>query len=134
MIKIPQAVLREIQVTGKPGATEIPSFNWIEVLPVKNPEVVQQLTPTLGDGESEAIVLAEELGLHLLLDDLKARQIAKERGISLVSTISLLLDAKKARMVELVEPHLNELKTVGFWISDNLFDRVLRMAGEHPQS
>jgi len=76
---------------GKPGAAEVANATWIKV---KNPEdkaAVLELEERFGSGESEAIVLAQELGGVLLADEGSVLEEAKRRGLRITST--LLLDS-----------------------------------------
>ena len=49
-----------------------------------------------------------------------------------VGLIGVLIDAKENRHVEAIQPHLDTLQQAGFWISDQLYRRVLRDEGELP--
>ena len=86
----------------------------------------------IGAGESEAIALALELGnVFVLLDDKKARQIAKQLGLEIIGTIGLILRAKRKGLIEKVKPVLNELIMAGFRIKVNLYQEALRLANEN---
>jgi predicted nucleic acid-binding protein len=68
-IIIPNAVYEEIVVKGanKPGATEVKSASWITVRKAANRDGVEKLLSGHFDfGESEAIILAGELGGTIL--------------------------------------------------------------------
>jgi len=119
---IPPAVQREFM-------EELPS--WIKVKAPKNRPLVHALSEVLGDGESEAIALAVELNAKfLVLDDLKARKIARKLGLRVVGTASVLLLAKKRGVIDEVKPLLLELRDKGFRISDEVVRVILEAAGE----
>ena len=71
-IIIPPEVYNEIVVKGKgrPGAEEIRKTNWVNVQKPKNQDEVEKLKENFDSGESEAIVLAEELKAILLVDEM----------------------------------------------------------------
>ncbi|WP_456454012.1 DUF3368 domain-containing protein [Thermococcus sp.] len=119
---VPPAVVREFR-------ENLPT--WIVVKRPGDKPLVTALSKLLGDGESEAMALALELGADfLILDDLKARKIAKELGIKVIGTAGLLLLAKKRGVVEEVKPLLRELVEKGFRIADSVIEVILRAAGE----
>jgi len=119
---IPPAVRREF-------GEELPG--WIEVTSPKNQPLVSALSKLLGAGESEAIALAIELGADfLILDDLKARKIARELGINVIGTAGVLLLAKKRGVVEEVEALLMALVDRSFRISSEVVEVILKAAGE----
>jgi predicted nucleic acid-binding protein len=50
----------------------------------------------IGPGEAEAIALAIEAGAaRIVLDDKKARRIARELGVTVTGTVGVLLRAKQ---------------------------------------
>ena len=56
----------------------------------------------LGPGETEAILIAEELKADLLLlDDAKARKTALQRGLAIAGTLALLAKAAQANLLDL---------------------------------
>ena len=119
---IPPAVRREF-------GEELPK--WVSVKAPENRPLVQALSELLGDGESEAIALAIELNAEfLILDDLKARKIARRLGIRVIATAGVLLLAKKRGVVGEVKPLLRELVEKGFRISNEVIDVILESAGE----
>ncbi|AJC71341.1 hypothetical protein X802_03565 [Thermococcus guaymasensis DSM 11113] len=104
---------------------------WIEVTPPENRPLVSALSKLLGAGESEAIALAIDLGADfLILDDLKARKIARELGINVIGTAGVLLLAKKRGIVDEIKPLLTLLVEKGFRISDDVIRVILKAAGE----
>ena len=130
-VVIPRAVYEEvvIQGGGKPGATEVSEAAWIETREVTDRSIVARLRMVLGAGESEA--LAQEVDADLLiLDDEEARDTALVEGLSVVGLLAFLVRAKAWGIVREVWPLLDALKRQGFFISDELYQHVLRMAGE----
>ena len=61
----------------------------------------------LGRGEAESIVLASEIGLRLVLDDLKARKVAENLGLKITGTIGILLKAESFADISVID-----LKTI----------------------
>ena len=102
-IIIPPAVYREIVIDGlgKPGDNELKDSIsiWVEVKEPSCKDIIAILNHDLGEGESEAIALANELDAYLLIDEIKAMNEAKRRGISILSTLIMLLEAKKLGLI-----------------------------------
>ncbi len=62
--------------------------------------------------ESDAIVIAQELGSDLLLmDERKGRQIASSLGLNTVGLLGILVDAKRTGHIQQVEPLLDASST-----------------------
>jgi predicted nucleic acid-binding protein len=132
-IVIPQAVYDEVVVygAGDPGSDEISAAQWIRTLQVRDQLAVNLLRETLGAGESEAIVLAQELnGGYVLLDDALARRKAEHIGLRLTGTLGILVMAKEAGLILAVKPVLDELRLTDFRMSDRVYQDVLSKAGE----
>ena len=60
----------------------------------------------------------------------EARDTALLEGLSVVGLLAFLVRAKAGGIVREVRPLLDALKRQGFFISDELYQHVLRMAGE----
>ena len=102
---VPPAVLKEVgQVPG-----------WIAVISPTNWEFVQELKKLLGEGEAEAIALAKERGAEIILDDKRARRVAKEQGLKVVGTLGVLIRARSKGIVRSVSKILSELESKGFF-------------------
>ena len=54
----------------------------------------------------------------IVLDDLQARLVAEELGLSLTGTLGVLVDAHKAGLVESMPETLDDLEDVGFRVGD----------------
>lgn len=121
-VTIPPAVKREF---GR-------KISWLPVVQVKNRAVTASLITQIGEGESEAIALTMEIEDSILvLDDKKARRIAKQLGLEVIGTVGLILQAKKKGMLAEVKPLLNELQKSEFRISKELYREALRLAKEN---
>ncbi|MFN0172570.1 MAG: DUF3368 domain-containing protein [Bryobacteraceae bacterium] len=94
-ISLPLEVHREVTGAGRalPGAEEVSRANWIQVSKPPSPAdpgLVQACTG-LGAGESAAIFLAKSMRADLvLLDEWKARRIAKDAGLSILGCLGVL--------------------------------------------
>jgi predicted nucleic acid-binding protein len=78
----------------------------------------------LGRGEAEVIALAYETNFKALIDDLKARKIAEDLGLSISGSIGVLLKAEKLGLVKSALKKAQELKDKGFYVSDELLDKM----------
>ena len=133
LILIPQAVYEEVVVhgEGEPGSQEVKEAAWIRTAQVHDHLAVHLLRETLDAGESEAIVLAQELkAKYVLLDDGLARRKARLIGLRMTGTLGIILMAKDAGLIPEVKPILDELKQTDFRMSDRVYQEVLLKAGE----
>lgn len=91
----------------------------------------QFLQAQLGNGESEAIALAKEIKADLLiLDEKKARRIAKLNGITVIGTIGVLQKAKDQGFVNNMKACLDDLIQSGIWLDVKLYQFVLEQNNE----
>lgn len=132
-LAIPEAVYYDLMIkgAGKPGSKEMKEANWIKKEKVKARETVGRLRSRLHVGESEAIVLAKEIGADfVILDDEEARKVAEAEGLKVVGGLSLLVRAKAKGWIKTVKPLLEQLKAQGFFIGKELYRAILQEAGE----
>ncbi len=131
-IKIPNAVYEEIVIKGskKPGVEEVKGSNWIKKVNVKDRFKVDQLPSRLGLGERETIILAQELGATLLVDDRSARKEAERRGVICFGSLRVLKDAKEMTLVKETKPILDGLRRAGLRIKNSLYQGFLQEMGE----
>ena len=97
-VLIPQAVFDELtdDERFRLEADQIREKKFIVVNPVNNPESTNILKRATGldQGESEAIVLTDELKADLLLmDEAKGRNISAQMGLRIMGTIGILMAA-----------------------------------------
>jgi len=132
-IVIPSAVYNEVVMQGKdqPGAKEIREADWIKAVEVQDRLAVNLLRNELDQGESEAIVLAKELkAARILTDERLARRKARSIGLTVTGTLGVLLMAKEAGLIPAIRPLLDSLSETPFRINEDLYQKVLNMAGE----
>lgn len=134
-ILIPEAVWEEVVTrgAGKPAAELTVSAEreeWLRLQPVKDTLAVTVLRATLGSGEAEAIILAQEVKARwVLLDDDLARAHADRIGLSVKGTAGILLAAYQAGFLNDIKTALDEVRGHGFWLSDRIYNAVLTKAG-----
>ena len=85
-------------------------------------------------GERAALSLALELRADaILVDERRAHAAARRLGLRTIGLLAVLLDAKSLGLLPQVTPLLTALREdAGFWMSDALYARVLRLASEVP--
>ena len=135
-ILIPQAVWYEVVETGagRAGAIDVAAgLNvWLSVQAVENKTLISVLQQDLDRGEAEAIaLLLEQPAEALLLDEKKARQVARRMNLPIVGTLGLLIWAKRQGAIVNVQEQLDALRTVAkFRLSQQVYDEALRQVGE----
>lgn len=65
-----------------------------------------------------------------MVDDLKARKIAKDMGLKITGTIGFLLKAQKLGLIESAYRKAKELKDKGFYISESLLNEIKKFSQE----
>jgi hypothetical protein len=126
-IIIPRSVSSEL--LKKPEGKEIVEKEWMNILGVKG-EVAKILTAFLDEGEAEAIALAKERNLPILLDEKKGRGIAKSLDLKVQGTLGILIKAKRSGLIDSVKDCILQFLEKGYYIDQNLVNEVLKIAGE----
>ena len=130
-IYIPQEVMREIDIKSDGVYQEIEKNSLFETKEIKDMALFALLDGILDKGESEAIVLAKELELILLIDEKKGRGIAKNMGLSIIGLIGVLILNVKKSLISNQEAImiLDEIKELKFRVSQKLEESFLEMIG-----
>jgi predicted nucleic acid-binding protein len=133
-IWIPTAVEHEL-MEGQRIGYDVPNptdYAWLQTIEPRSVPS-EWLALDLGAGELGAMALAlENPDRIVLLDDALARRIAQAAGLTVWGTLKVLLEAKAHSLTESVEPFVDRLEANGMWISDEIRQRVLALAGENP--
>ncbi len=66
----------------------------------------------------------------LIVDDLKARNLADELGIKYTGTFGVIIEAKLSGIIESVKPFIDKIKQTIFHLSETLEEKILLKAGE----
>lgn len=123
---VPQAAFDELQRASTP--TPVREWmasrpEWIEVRRESVPP--DAALQRLGEGESEAIVLAEQLQPDaLIIDDRYGRQEAARRGLPVIGTLGVLNDAAERGLIDLSEA-FRRLRQTNFRASAELYQQLL---------
>lgn len=128
----PRAVIYELE-EGRRKGYDVPNASHYTWLQVVEPRAIpsEWLTLDLGPGELATMALGLENPDHIvLLDDARARKIAHAAGLNVWGTLKILLEAKAPGMTEKVEPLVQRLADTGMWISEDVRQRILSLAGE----
>lgn len=131
-IVLPEAVYEELVTrgAGRPGSLEVVQEEWIHRQTVRARTVLASFPPGLSLGQREAIVLAQNLGLPLLIDERAAREEATRRGLDVRGSLRVLAEAKRQGLIGQVRPFVEALMASGYWIGENLVSSFLRQIGE----
>lgn len=106
------------------------SLTWLKIETPSDEALVTTLKMLVDDGEAEALALAKELGLRIILDDRQARAVGNRLNIPVIGTVGILVQAKDAGVIPFIKPLLEDLESNGFYLSEALKDEALRLVGE----
>ena len=77
------------------------------------------------------MILAKELEAYLIIiDDYQARKHAKFLDLNITGTLGVLLKSKEDKYIESIKPLMDELIKNDIYIGDDLYQKILNIAGE----
>ncbi len=138
-IVIPKAVFDELNIAKYENEVimvqKCPFITVEEVKNKKEVDIILNSSTKLHRGETEAIVLTEELGKDigqkfLIIDDSTARAYADMRGIKTIGAIRVLSDGLRERLIlpTEIEYYINIMKKNHRFYSEFLYDELRRCA------
>jgi len=105
--------------------------DWVEVIAVQDKYKQQLFEIQVDNGEASAMALALEIESPLLIiDDYKARRLAKTLDIAYTGTIGIIILAKQKGIINSIKPILEKIKETNFRISADLELQALIQAKE----
>lgn len=82
--------------------------------------------PRLGLGESSAILVGLNEGKIVVLDDRKARKIARDLGLKVIGTLGILRELYSLGLIKISKSEIyRRLLDLGFYIKHETFERIL---------
>jgi predicted nucleic acid-binding protein len=123
---IPKAVSEEIQAVGK-EQVKISNLSF-ELLEIFNKTAVAGLLGRLHIGEAEVIIGAIEKNIDtVILDEISARNKAKQLGLKPTGTLGILLKSQSLGILTDIEAEIKKLKDAGMYVSDSLINKILNL-------
>ncbi|WP_224996918.1 DUF3368 domain-containing protein [Cesiribacter sp. SM1] len=105
--------------------------DWIFIKEVANQSHQRILEQILGVGESSAIALGVELPRStVVIDDLKARKVAKSLNLQITGSLGILVKAKQKGHIDQLAPVLDDVQQTDFRISEKILTKILSLVGE----
>lgn len=126
--KVYQKLYTTQEVSDEYGL-ELPK--WIVIQDVQDKKYQKILELQIDKGEASAIALAIEIESNLiLLDDLKARKLAKKLDLKLTGSLGVISKAKQNGFIKGVKPLIEKIQKTNFRISKKIVDELLRINNE----
>jgi len=134
VVRIPSAVFNEVAVAGagRPGAAEVTVARdkWLTV-ETPPPPGHQLQAANLAPADRELLSLAGAVHANwVITDDRPARAVAQSMGLQPVHTVELVLAMRQLQLIPLCRVVLERMRAADFGIRDDLYEAVLRLAGE----
>jgi len=130
IINIPKAVYNELKKKEAPGHYEVDK-KYFRVQEIQGKKYLGLLLKDLDAGEAESIILAHEINAEtLIIDERAGYNTAKSLRINVIGTLSVLLMAKEAGLINKVKPLLEEMIKNGRWYSISVYNNFLSEIGE----
>lgn len=132
-VLIPPGVYREL--LAKTGIETnrldqaLTTFVKVAERPQVSPEV-ELTTRLLDPGEREAIALAHNKSLPIIMDDRLGREAARRLGLAVTGTAGVVTQAKQENLITSVRELLEQIRDRGYWLSDELIKAAAELAGE----
>lgn len=105
--------------------------DWIRIQSATDKKYQSVLETQLDYGEASTIALASDFdNVLLLIDDLKARKLAKRLQFRITGSLGIIHKAKQMQIIEKVKPLIDKLLSTDFRIADNIVEEILKINGE----
>lgn len=131
VVKVPSAVYKEVTREFKPESKNLSEFldGKIEEINIEDYIIVEGV---LGIGELEAMALYKKLNADwLLVDDEKARKVARINRIQVIGSLGVLLLAKQKKKIATILPLIQTIQKSNIYYSDKLINKILKLADEN---
>lgn len=92
--------------------------------------IIESIDYGLDEGETQAILLAKQLGSTVLIDERKGRLVAQQEQLDILGTVGLLLKAKKAQLIPEISPLLEQMLACDYRLAPALIEKARELAGE----
>jgi predicted nucleic acid-binding protein len=120
---LPEAVERELKAPETPPSVR----DWIMAPPpwleIRKITTTLESSLELHAGERQAIALAKELGVLLLMDDFDGRSEARRLGLDVVGTLGVLDDAAERGLLDFTAA-LGQLLRTSFRVAPDLLEQL----------
>lgn len=125
-VLLPSAVVHELQRGSPTIITQLEMSGCIEIISLSPSEQLDHLLLVLDRGEAEAITLALERQLPIIIDERKGRQIARQKQLIVTGFVGLLLLAVKKDVLSSTHalPLLDQAIANGFRLSEKLYQQA----------
>ncbi|WP_373057631.1 DUF3368 domain-containing protein [Zunongwangia sp. H14] len=108
-----------------------PLPEWILIQEVTDKKNLEILLTQIDPGEASAIALAKESSdVLLLMDDLKARKLARQLNLKITGALGIIYKAKQLQKIDRVKPVIEEIFKTNFHISAHIVDEILKLNNE----
>ncbi|MCK4762055.1 MAG: DUF3368 domain-containing protein [Candidatus Aminicenantes bacterium] len=129
-IMVPQAVFYEITRENKKEGLELSDYlkDKIETIDIGDYFITDF---SIHRGEFEAMALYRKVSADkLLVDDKRARKIARLNGFKTIGSLGILLAAKNKGLIDKIKPYVEKIAQSNIYIKQELIDYALSLAGE----
>ncbi len=122
--QIPQGVLSEL------GRKDDAVYHLVKDLVRRGLLDVEEVSvafPRLGAGESSAILVALNKGKVAVIDDKKARKLARELGLEVIGSIAILRKLYEQGYIKItIEELYIKLLDLGFYIKRDIYNKIFK--------
>ncbi|MGY4384011.1 putative nucleic acid-binding protein [Pedobacter sp. UYP24] len=99
---------------------------WVEVIAVKDRELLYDYADIVDIGEASAIALAAEIpSPTLVLDDIRGRKLADKLSLAYTGTIGLLILAKERGIIHSLSDCFDQIKLTNFRFPEAIMRALL---------
>jgi len=126
---IPLTVQDELNFKDDVVKYRIDKFDKISVKTISDIKTLNRIKKlNIDAGEIEAISLAIELDLKLIIDERKGRQIAISQGLDVIGVLGILIENYRLDYISFEEAHyfFNLFKRNGLRVSDKLEELIFK--------
>ncbi len=104
-----------------------PPPEWLQIVAASNPALQKKFTAKVDLGEASAMALYFDFeDATLVLDDRKARKLAREMKMKVTGTLGVLSKAKTIGAISELKPPILKLMQTNFRMSREIIDELLR--------